>query len=62
MLKATALAAALLMAGCAHVYTGDEYYYDRDGQHYSCREPAPYLGGNCRLLEEWPEHDDQPQG
>lgn len=46
---------AIVMVSCQTigVYTGDEFYYTENGKFYSCREPAPYKGGNCRLEIDW---------
>lgn len=55
---AAALTLAALAAGCgtAGRYTGDEYYYTgADGVLWSCREPAPWQGGNCRVESQWPD-------
>ena len=53
----TLLLAALLLAGCATTgrYTGDEYFYDDAGEHWSCREPAAWKGGNCMPEHAWPD-------
>lgn len=34
-------------------YTGSEYYYTVDGVNWSCREPKPYKGGNCKPFNDW---------
>lgn len=55
---AAALTLAALAAGCVTFgrYTGDEYYYTKDdGVLWSCREPKPYAGGNCRPESDWPK-------
>lgn len=53
---AALLMLAALMAGCATAgrYTGDEYYFTQDGVNWSCREPAPFKGGNCKPVSQWP--------
>lgn len=38
-------------------YTGDEFYYTREGVEYSCREPKPYLGGNCKGITDWEDYE-----
>jgi hypothetical protein len=47
--------AALALSACVSMgrYTGDEYYFTKDSQRYSCREPQPYPGGNCKLESQW---------
>lgn len=54
----TMLAIALclaVLAACAGRYTGDESYYTEKGVAWSCREPAPFKGGNCRIESSWPD-------
>jgi hypothetical protein len=56
IIAASALTAAVLTAGCTvagRSYTGDEFYYTQDGINYTCREPKPYRGGNCRRADQW---------
>lgn len=50
-----ATAAILLLSGCQTlgIYTGDEYFYLDKGTPMSCREPAPYRGGNCKSILDW---------
>lgn len=41
-------------AGTLGRYSGDEFYYSgADGVRYSCREPKPYPGGNCKRESDW---------
>lgn len=56
-LLAGALACALALSACSTIgrYTGDEFYYAENGVHWSCREPKPYRGGNCRPEAAWPQ-------
>lgn len=55
-MKICAIAMLAFMTACATLsgqYTGDEYYYTKDGENWSCREPKPYLGGYCRPEKDW---------
>lgn len=56
MKTAILLSLAFFLAACTSIgrYTGDEYYYTgADGTRYSCREPKPYPGGNCKRELDW---------
>lgn len=46
---------AVLLSSCATTYTGNEYYYTEGTTSWTCREPAPYEGGNCKPEGEWEE-------
>ena len=57
VLALVALALLISITGCAGLrYTGSEFYYTTpDGVHWSCREPKPFKGGNCRPEALWPK-------
>lgn len=48
---------AILLGGCAaqRGYLGNEtiYYDSTQNTLISCREPAPYPGGNCQRIADW---------
>lgn len=50
-------AAGLILASCATTgrYTGNTFYYSDAGAVWSCREPEPWRGGNCRPDGQWPD-------